>query len=345
MLVVCVKSARIIPRYPAGLTDAERYVLSRVREHEPLSWMHRRVLWRLAERGVPIVLDRTELFPDLVWPDKPLRRYGDLLTADVNNKGVLDVDTVKGCTAGMNARPGTGCYYACYAASIAKFRGIDFSVAVTRTVQSGAQRQAIEQAVASAPHGFFRIGTMGDPCHAWEETVRTVEWLSEFARPVIITKHWMRASDEQFQRLIACRTVLNTSVSALDTPAELAHRTREFYRFKVLGGDSVARVISCAFNRAHPEGARMGAIQDELFRLKPTLDNPLRVPRTYPLAVQGIISLTVTKDLEAERTISLENPATYLGHCRGCPDVCGIALVESRNVMPQARQMALWHGA
>ena len=51
-----------------------------------------------------------------------VRLYRDVLTADVNDKGVLDIDTVKGCTAGMAARDG-GCYGACYAATIAKFRG------------------------------------------------------------------------------------------------------------------------------------------------------------------------------------------------------------------------------
>lgn len=275
--------------------------------------------------------DQLSLFPEApACVDKSPRLYGNLLTADINNKGVLDVDTVKGCTAGMNARP-NGCYDSCYAAKIAKFRGINFSVAVTRTVQTGAQRLAIERAVASAPNGFFRIGTMGDPCHAWEETVKTVEWLSEFARPVIITKHWMILSDEQIKRLITCRTVLNTSISALDTAAELTHRKREFYRFKFMGGDSVARIVSCQFNREHPEGARMGVIQDELFQMRPMLDNPLRVSGNYPLVTLGVIHLTVTKDLTENRTISLENPATYLGHCNGCPDLCGISLVGAND--------------
>lgn len=287
------------------------------------------------------------LFPQWATPSKPPRLYGNVLTAEVNAKGVLDVDVVKGCTAGMNARPAAGCYDACYAAKIAKFRGIDFALAVTRTVQSDAQRLEIARTVAAAPHGFFRIGTMGDPCHAWEETVRTVEWLADFARPVIITKHWMRATDAQLRRLIDCRTVLNTSVSALDTPAELAHRKREFYRFKFLGGDSVARIVSCAFNRSHPDGERMGAIQDELFHLRPALDNPLRATGTHPLVLQGVIRLVVAKDLGTDRTISLENPSTYLGHCTGCPDVCGLALVDGnagpgpyRN--PRARQVPLW---
>ncbi len=282
---------------------------------------------------------------DLFGPVSPVaklpRKYSNVLTVDVNQKGVMDVDTVKGCTAGMSARPGTGCYGGCYAAKIAKFRGLDFATAVTRTVHSRAQAREIERAVAASPQGFFRIGVMGDPCHAWEETVSTVEWLCEFARPVIITKHWRVATDEQLKRLVVCRAVLNVSISALDTTAELKHRKREFFRFKLMGGDSVARIVSCDFNEDNPEGARMKRIQDELFTLKPTLDNPLRVPRSHPLVVSGVIRLTVVKDLESERTISLANPKTYIGHCAGCPDVCGIN-GRGPYQSPTQRQQNLW---
>jgi hypothetical protein len=260
---------------------------------------------------------------------KPARNYSDVLTVDINDKGVLDVDTVKGCSAGMAARPGTGCYGGCYAAKIAKFRGLDFSQSVTRLVKSRAQARVIERKVAAAPHGFFRIGTMGDPCHAWEETVSVVEWLCEFARPVIITKHWRIASDGQLARLARCKTVLNTSISALDTAPELKLRRREFFRFKLMGGDSVARIVSCEFTDT-AEGARMRAIQNELFTLKPSLDNPLRVPRTHPLVTSGTIKLSVVQDLETERTISLVNKSTYLGHCSQCPDVCGITLTGAK---------------
>jgi len=272
----------------------------------------------------------SELFEIEVQDSKPLRNYRNVLTVDINDKGVLDVDTVKGCTAGMSARPGTGCYGGCYAAKIAKFRGLDFAQAVTRTVHSQAQAREIERKVAAAPHGFFRIGVMGDPCHAWEETVEVIEWLCEFARPVLITKHWRVASDSQLKRLVDCGTVLNTSISALDTASELKLRRREFFRFKLMGGDSIARVVSCDFNTDTAEGARMKIVQDDLFTLIPTIDNPLRVPRTHPLVVAGIINLSVVKDLEMERTISLVNRSTYLGHCSACPDVCGVALVGSK---------------
>jgi hypothetical protein len=182
---------------------------------------------------------------------------------------------------------------------------------------------------------------MGDPCHAWEETVSTTEWLSEFARPVIITKHWRVATDEQFKRLVSCGAVVNTSISALDTPAELKHRKAQFFRYKLFGGESVARIVSCDFNQDHAEGARMGEIQAALFTLRPTLDNPLRAPRNHPLAVAGIIRLSLVKDLSSERTISLANQSTYVGHCAGCPDVCGITGNQSPYRPPNPRQLPL----
>ena len=271
-----------------------------------------------------------------------MRTYQNIMTADVNEKGVLDVDTVKGCTAGMNARPGTGCYGGCYAANIAKFRGIDFAQAVVRKVGGAANARRIERAVAAAPEGFFRIGTMGDPCHAWEHTVSTVEWLAPLAVPVVVTKHWMVATDEQLSRLVVCGTVLNTSVSALDTPAELAHRERQIARYAALGGVSVARIVSCDFNTDTTEGAAMAVVQARLFTLVPTLDNPLRVPRTHPLVRRGIIRVRKVKDLASLRTISLVNPKTYLGHCAACPDKCGLAACGPQHPRPEPDQFSFF---
>ena len=47
------------------------------------------------------------------------KRYAKRLTVDVNSKGVMDIDTVKGCSLGMKARPGVGCYDSCYANKLA----------------------------------------------------------------------------------------------------------------------------------------------------------------------------------------------------------------------------------
>lgn len=271
-----------------------------------------------------------------------LKQYSDVMTADVNQKGVLDVDTVKGCTAGMSARPGTGCYGACYAATIARFRGLDFARAVPRYVKSYAHAQSIERAVAAAPEGFFRIGTMGDPCHAWEHTVKTVEWLAPLAVPVIVTKHWHVATDEQLARLITCGAVLNTSVSALDTPAELRHRERQIARYAAAGGVSVARIVSCEFNLDNEEGRERAAIQDRLFTLRPMIDNPLRVPRTHDLVQRSVILVRGVRDLATVRNVSLSDDNAYVGHCATCPDKCGLVALGPQHHQPQRSQAQLW---
>lgn len=275
-------------------------------------------------------------------PRRSARRYSGHLTADVNQKGVLDVDTVKGCTAGMTARPEHGCYDACYAENIARFRGLDFKHAVTRKVYGPAHARRIVKAVKAAPQGFFRIGTMGDPCHAWEHTVSVVEWLAPYAIPVIVTKHWFRASDDQFRRLVACGAVLNTSVSGLDTPAELAHRERQIARYNDLGGVSVARLVSCDFNDATLEGARRGAIQARLYGLRPLIDNPLRVTRTHPLVQSGVIRLTEVQDLASVRTISLARADAYVGYCGACPDQCGLSSCGTAHPLPHPPQHDLF---
>jgi len=272
-----------------------------------------------------------------------LRTYSNTLTADVNQKGVLDVDTVKGCTAGMTARPDRGCYNACYAENIARFRGMDFSRAVVRKVFGPAHAERIVRAVKAAPQGFFRIGTMGDPCHAWEHTVGVVEWLAPYAVPVIVTKHWYKASNDHFRRLVACGTVLNTSVSGLDTQAELAHREKQIARYADLGGLSVARVVSCDFDDATPEGARMAAIQTRLFALRPIIDNPLRVPRTHPLVQSGVIRVQVVQDLASMRTVSIARADAYVGHCGTCPDQCGLSSIrDTDHPKPQPPQLQLF---
>lgn len=271
-----------------------------------------------------------------------LRQYGYELTAEINRKGVLDIDTVKGCTAGMAARPDGGCYNACYAAKCAKRRGIDFSKSVTRGVCGVSHAMKIERAAKNAPHGFFRVGTMGDPSHDWPATVEVAEWLSPYAVPVIVTKHWGRATDAQLLRLVLCGAVLNTSISALDTAQELTHRERQLWRYRAIGGVSVARIVSCDFNEANEEGARLGKIQDKLFLHRNVIDNPLRIDASHRLVTRGVVRVKPVRDLVATRLVSVYRNDVYLGHCSKCPDKCGLSSRPAQSQKPRARQAALF---
>ena len=271
------------------------------------------------------------------------RRFSDLLTATVNRKGVLDVDVVKGCPAGIAAHGDRGCYQACYAANIARFRGIDFSRAVVRKVTSSNQARKIERAVRKAPYGFFRVGTMGEPSHAWGETVRTVEWLAPYAIPVIITKHWCGATDAQLRQLAANGAIINTSVSALDSEAHLGHRLAEIQRYARMGGISVARVVSCDFNTSDATGYDLDLIQQHLLALRPVIDNPLRVASTHHLVQSGLIRIRRVKDLAIYRSISLSpDSGAYVGHCSGCSDVCGAGLLSAPHLRPSLPQLWLF---
>jgi len=272
-----------------------------------------------------------------------MREYADDLTIDINSKGVLDVDVVKGCTMGIKTHGEKGCYQGCYAAAIAKFRGIDFSKSVTRKVKNRSQAKHIEKRVKASPLGFFRIGTMGDPCHNWDATVETVQWLAPFAVPIIITKHWHKAEDHHLQALVKAGAIINTSVSALDAPKQLKHREKQIARYSEFGGQSIARIVSCDFNQENEEGSIKHKIQENLFLNPLVIDNPLRVKSSHELVTSGVIKTRKVVDLIAVRDISMPaSSTTYVGHCDGCTELCGIGVRGVKTERPLAPQTELF---
>lgn len=252
------------------------------------------------------------------------KTYNPILTAVENQKGVLDVDTVKGCELGMKSRPDGGCYGECYANKIAKRYGIDFSVSVSRKL-TPFNKTDIFCIVRDFHASWYRIGTMGDPCHDWENTLVVCEWLKETKKiPVIITKHWIPLSENQLIRFKALNAVFNTSVSGFDTDAQIKYRVSQINRLKNAGIKSVARIVSCEL------GTTEWAInakkkQDYLFTLKPFIDNPLRTDKINEHFLKGDILLTKREDsVGGGKLVSLNNANTYLGECKNCPDQCGV---------------------
>ena len=271
-----------------------------------------------------------------------LQKYGTKLTVNENQKGVLDVDTVKGCTLGMKARPGTGCYGACYANKIAQAYGQNFPVSVSRKPADD-ERHLIEKTIRKHPASWFRIGTMGDPCHDWQNTIEVCEWLHRIKQPIIITKHWRAVPDDLLEQFEGCRVVFNTSVSALDTPEELKHRLSEWRRLSSHGIKSILRVVSCKFGDTET-GRNCDAVQKELFELagKDVIDNPLRLTLTDQRVLDGDIIVQRRKDLSGLATISMFNPETYIGSCDMCPDQCGADVIERKKTRKTKEQPKLF---
>jgi hypothetical protein len=253
------------------------------------------------------------------------RRYHDSITASVNLKGVIDVDTVKGCTMGMRARPEHGCYDDCYAQRIASRYGIDFAQSVSRGfVDRWQHRDMIVRQLRAFPATWYRIGVMGDPCHDWDRTVSVIRHLRPAEMTaVIITKHWIPFTDDHISQLMELDVVVNTSTSGFDTDAELRHRVRQYERLRDFGIRSVNRVVTAEYGDTE-WGRAAKAKQDYLLTLPPVIDNPLRVSPHNPHVVNGDIKTTRRLDSVGGGTlVSLHRPDVYLGTCAACPDQCG----------------------
>lgn len=256
-----------------------------------------------------------------------MKEYLPYLTASVNNKGVLDVDVVKGCEYGMKKYPNGGCYGLCYANRLARARGFDFTKSISRKINNinapvlfnypgiNGEKSIINK-VKNHSLKWFRIGTFGDPSHDWNLTLEVCEWLCCFKVPVIITKHWIEVPEYILGRFKKTNAVFNTSTSPLDSKREIAYRIKQFKKLNEFGIKSVLRIVTCKFGNTKT-GRKLNSIQDYLLKFYPIIDNPLRIPSNNKMVLDGTIIVNCNG-------ISLYNKKTYLGHCSTCPDQCGL---------------------
>ncbi|MFA5348097.1 MAG: hypothetical protein WC294_08165 [Methanoregula sp.] len=266
------------------------------------------------------------LFNDFETP-RDRGKYLPVLTAVRNGKGVLDVDTVKGCELGMKAYPNGGCYGECYAYKNAHLYGIDFSVSVSRRFIGREHLNTVTRAMNQYDVPWYRVGTAGDPCHDWDNTLTVCNALRHTNKtPVIITKHWIPLSDEHLLRLRKLGAVINTSTSGLDTDKEIKYRVDQINRIRDAGIKSVNRVITCLFGRSE-WGRRNKEKQEYLLSLPPLIENPLRATQSnYHVKKGDIVLVKRSQAVGGGKFISLHRPGIYLEKCNGCPDQCGVGI-------------------
>jgi hypothetical protein len=176
-------------------------------------------------------------------------------------------------------------------------------------------------AVATHYASWYRVGTFGDPSHDWENTIKVCELLKYTKKlPVIVTKHWQEISEKQLLRFKKIGAVFNTSVSALDTDSEIQQRTAQIKRIKNAGMKSICRVVTCNFSKTNHK-------QKWLLSLNPIIDTPLRVSKSNKMVLSGEIIAEKNKNaIGGGKTLSMHNKNIYIGHCKNCPDQCGINL-------------------
>lgn len=268
------------------------------------------------------------------------KRYRNILTAAQNSKGVLDVDTVKGCSIGMHVYPDGGCYGECYAYKNATRYGIDFSVSISRELRRSNWANVF-CSVRDNPSSWYRIGTAGDPSHDWENTISVCEQLHGAGKkPVIITKHWKTLTEDNIKRLKKVSAVINTSTSGMDSDAEIKHRVRQIERIKYFGVRSVCRVVTCDYG-VSAWANECKEKQDYLMSIAPIIDNPLRADNSNLRVMKGDILLSRNDgSVGGGKFVSLYNASTYLGTCDKCPDQCG---VEVLNIKHKEEKMETSH--
>ena len=273
---------------------------------------------------------------ELVEPPIYPRKYGPALTLDINNKGVLDVDTVKGCTLGMSKYPDGGCYGECYAYKIAKRYGIDFTASVSRRIMGQWHKATLCILMSKLNQQWYRIGVMGDPCHDWGGTLTVLRAFKPMNRiPVIVTKHWITLTDDQIKDFKWAKVVMNTSISALDNDSEIDHRLGQWHRLEQSGLRSILRVVTCSFGVSEWGRIRKEK-QDYLLSLKPIIDNPLRPSKNNPRVLSGDLLVTTRCDsIGGGKIVSLHSPKVYLGGCDMCPDQCGIGDIDMEEFQTQ----------
>ena len=253
------------------------------------------------------------------------RLYHDSITASVNAKGCMDVDTVKGCTEGMRSAP-DGCYGECYAAKIAARYGIAFDHSVSRGfVDRWQHRDILVRQLRMHPLSWYRIGVMGDPSHDWDHTLAVIRHLRPAEKTaVIVTKHWKVLTDDHIAQMQELDVVVNTSTSGLDTDAQIRHRIGQYERLRHYGIPSVNRVVTCSYADTG-WGREREERQDYLLGLGPVIDTPLRVQATNPRVMSGeLVTIHRIDAVGGGTLLSLHDPAVFLGNCTDCPDQCGV---------------------
>jgi hypothetical protein len=264
-----------------------------------------------------------------------MKTYKNIISLSKNERGIWDLDTIKGCKSGLLETVG-GCYSNCYAYKTAKRYGIDFSQSIERYFESEQHRQLIVKQIEKIDMPFIRIGCSGDPSENWEHTINIIKQIKESSQLslfdisskkqiVIITRHWNKLTDLQLIELLKYNVCINTSISAMDKEDLIKSCLNEYERLKPFC-KSVLRVVSCDFNEDDEQGKLMAEIQRKLFKNDNVIDTVFRPSSKNKLVVDNVINVKKMGFMKSKALVSKFNKKTFLGKCENCLEMCGLNL-------------------
>ena len=264
-----------------------------------------------------------------------MKQYKDIISLSKNERGIWDLDTIKGCKSGL-LENSKGCYNDCYAYKTAKRYGIDFSKSIERKFENETHRNLIVKQIEKIDMPFIRIGCSGDPSENWQHTINIIKQIKENSQLslfdisskkqiVIITRHWKTLTDNQLNELKKYNICINTSVSALDNERLINKSLNEYNRLKPYC-KSVLRIVSCDFNEQNETGKIMAEIQRKLFKNENTIDTVFRPSSKNEFVLNGIINVKKMGFMKSKALVSKYNKKTFLGKCNNCLEMCGLNL-------------------
>jgi hypothetical protein len=273
-----------------------------------------------------------------------MKKYKSIITLSKNERGIWDLDTIKGCKTGIELNS-NGCYGDCYAAKTAKRYGIDFSVSINRDFINEQHRKLIVSKIEKIDMPFIRIGCSGDPSEDWRHTlniihkIRNESQLSLFdlkskKQIVIITRHWNTLTDVQLNEIAKYNICINTSISALDPIDVLNNSLEQYERLKPFC-KSVLRIVSCDFNIKNDTGLKLSKIQEKLFDNDNVIDTVFRPSTSNEFVRNSIVNIEKQRFIKSKTLVSKFNRKTYLGKCAGCKEMCGINNLNANSNLPK----------
>jgi hypothetical protein len=264
-----------------------------------------------------------------------MKEYKNIISLSKNERGIWDLDTIKGCKSGLLENP-KGCYSDCYAFKTAKRYGIDFSKSIERHFQNEQHKKKIINQIEKIDMPFIRIGCSGDPSENWQHTINIIKQIKESSQLsffdisskkqiVIITRHWNVLTDNQLNEISKYNICINTSVSALDNKYLINKSLEQYKRLKPFC-KSVLRVVSCDFNEQNIVGKQMAETQRKLFKNDLVIDTVFRPSANNIFIKDGIINVKKMAFMKSKALVSKFNKKAFLGKCENCLEMCGITL-------------------
>lgn len=264
-----------------------------------------------------------------------MKQYKNIISLSKNDRGIWDLDTIKGCKSGLEENP-NGCYGDCYAYKTAKRYGIDFSNSIKRSFINETHRNLIIKRIEKIDMPFIRIGCSGDPSEDWEHTINIIKQIrynsqlalfdiSSKKQIVIITRHWKVLSDSQLNEISKYNICINTSISALDNEYLINNSLSQYERIKPFC-KSVLRIVSCDFNEQNETGKIMAEKQRQLFKNSLIIDTVFRPSLKNKFVTDGIINVKKMGFMKSKAIVSKFNKKAFLGKCGSCLEMCGLNL-------------------